>query len=111
MTNKVKVLVAQLCPILCDPVDYSPPGSSVQWNSPGKDTGVGCRFFLQGIFPTQGSEPGPLALQADSLSSKPPGKPYMTNMLIQINTRKQSPKKHSALRSGRYSETEFEKLY
>ena len=25
----VIVLVAQLCPTLCDPVDYSPPGSSV----------------------------------------------------------------------------------
>ena len=26
---KVKVLVTHLCPTLCDPVDYSPPGSSV----------------------------------------------------------------------------------
>ena len=25
------------------------------WDSPGKDTGVGCHFLLQGIFPTQGS--------------------------------------------------------
>ena len=25
------------------------------WNSPGKNTGVGCNFILQGIFPTQGS--------------------------------------------------------
>ena len=24
------------------------------WNSPGKNTGVGCHFLLQGIFPTQG---------------------------------------------------------
>ena len=24
------------------------------WNSPGKNTGVGCYFFLQGIFTTQG---------------------------------------------------------
>ena len=28
------------------------------WNFPGKDTGVGCHFLLQGIFPTQGSNPG-----------------------------------------------------
>ena len=35
---------------LCDPMDCSPPGSSV----PGKNTGVGCHFFLQGIFPSQG---------------------------------------------------------
>ena len=28
------------------------------WDFPGKDTGVGCYFLLQGIFPTQGSNPG-----------------------------------------------------
>ena len=28
------------------------------WDSPGKNTGVGCRFLLQGIFPTQGLNPG-----------------------------------------------------
>ena len=28
------------------------------WDFPGKDTGVGCHFLLQGIFPTQGSNPG-----------------------------------------------------
>ena len=27
------------------------------WDSPGKNTGVGCHFLLQGIFPTQGSDP------------------------------------------------------
>ena len=27
--EKVKVLVAQLCLTLCDPMDFSPPGSSV----------------------------------------------------------------------------------
>ena len=48
---KVKVLVVQLCPTLCNPMDYSPPGSS----SPGKNTGVGCHALLQGIFLTQGS--------------------------------------------------------
>ena len=31
-------------PTLCDPIDGSPPGS---WESPGKNTGVGCHFFLQ----------------------------------------------------------------
>ena len=45
-------LVAQLCPTPCDPMDCSPPGSSVPWgNSPGKNTGVGwclwhCRQIL-----------------------------------------------------------------
>ena len=27
---KVKVLIVQLCPTLCNPMDYSPPGSFVQ---------------------------------------------------------------------------------
>ena len=42
----------------CDPMDCSPPGSSVTGDSPGKKTGVGCHALLQGIFPTQGSKPG-----------------------------------------------------
>ena len=28
------------------------------WDFPGKNTGVGCHFLLQEIFPTQGSNPG-----------------------------------------------------
>ena len=51
-------LVAQSCPTLWDPMDCSPPGSSVHGDSPGKNTGVGCHALLQGIFPTQGSNPG-----------------------------------------------------
>ena len=45
------------------------------WNSPGKNTGAGSHSLLQGIFPIQGSNPGPPALQEDSLPSEPPGKP------------------------------------
>ena len=37
----------QLCPTLCDPIDGSPPGSPCPWDSPGKNTGVGCHFLLQ----------------------------------------------------------------
>ena len=51
-------LVAHSCPTLCHPMDYSPPGSSVHEDSPGKNTEVGCHALLQGIFPTQGSNPG-----------------------------------------------------
>ena len=51
-------LVAQSCSALCDPMDCSPPGSSVHGNSPGKNTREGCHALLQGIFPTQGSNPG-----------------------------------------------------
>ena len=46
----------QSCPILCDPMDYSLPGSSVHADSPGKNPGVGCHALLQGIFPIQGSK-------------------------------------------------------
>ena len=49
----VLCLVAQSCPILCDPMDCSPPGSSVHEDSPDKNIGAGCHAFLQGIFPTQ----------------------------------------------------------
>ena len=51
-------LVVLSCPTLCDPVDCSPPGSSVHGDSPEKNTGVGCHALFQGIFPTQGSNPG-----------------------------------------------------
>ena len=36
----------QSCPTLCNPIDGSPPGSH-PWDSPGKNTGVGCHFLLQ----------------------------------------------------------------
>ena len=40
------------------PDSLPPHGLYSPWNSPGQNTGVGSRFFLQGIFPTQGSNPG-----------------------------------------------------
>ena len=47
---------AQSCLTLCDPVDYSLPGSSAHF--PNKNTGVGSLSLLQGIFLTQGWNPG-----------------------------------------------------
>ena len=38
----------------------SSPGSSVHGDSPGRNTGVGCHALLQGIFPTQELNQGPL---------------------------------------------------
>ena len=67
----------------CSPVDCSPPGPSVHGDSPGKNTGVGCQFLLQGIFPTPESNPGLLhcslspELQADCSPTEPPGKPFL----------------------------------
>ena len=37
----------QSCLTLCDPIDGSPSGSPRPWDSPGKNTGVGCHFLLQ----------------------------------------------------------------
>ena len=45
-------MCTQSCLTLCDPMVCSPPGSSVLWDSPSKNTGVGCHALLQGIFLT-----------------------------------------------------------
>ena len=50
----------------------------LSWDFPGKNTGVSCHVLLQGIFPTQGSNPHLLNLlhwQVGSLPLAPPGKP------------------------------------
>ena len=77
-------LVAQSYLALCDHMDCSPPGSFVHRDSPGQNTGVGCYILFQGIFPTQASNPP--KLQADSLPSEPPGKPYILKYYSYINS-------------------------
>ena len=70
----------QSCPTLCNPMDCSLTGSPVHgilrpWDPPGKNTRVGCRFLLQGIFSTQGSNVHLLCLlhwQVGSLPLTPP---------------------------------------
>ena len=49
----VMCLVAQSYLTLCEPIDYSLPGSSDHGDSPGKNTGVDWHALFQGIFPTQ----------------------------------------------------------
>ena len=44
---------SQSCLTFCDPHGLYGP-----WNSPGQNTGVGSLSLLQGIFPTQGLNPG-----------------------------------------------------
>ena len=58
ISSSVLHLVTQLCLTLCDPMDCSLLGSSVYGDSPGKNNGMGCHALFQGIFPTQGSNPG-----------------------------------------------------
>ena len=49
------VLVAQLRPTLLGIHGQQPTRRLCLWDSPGKNTGMGCHFLLQGIFLTQGS--------------------------------------------------------
>ena len=77
----VCMLVAQSCPTLCDPMGYSPPGSSVH--------GVLQARILEWVaipfsrdLPDPGIEPRSPALQADSLLSEPPGNLVLNGILI-----------------------------
>ena len=56
--SSVLCLVTQSCLTLCNPMDYSPPGSSLQGDSVGRNIGVGCHALLQGIFQSQRLNPG-----------------------------------------------------
>ena len=62
-------LVTQLCPTHCNPVDWTPPGSSVHvhGDSTGKHNWSGLPFISPGALSNQRIEPRPPALQADSL--------------------------------------------
>ena len=68
--------VTQLCLTVCDPMDCSPLGSSVHGILQARIVGVGCRYLLQGIFPTQGLNLGLLQcrqiLYHLSLQGSPP---------------------------------------
>ena len=73
--GKLKMLIAQLCPTLWEPVDYSPPASAVreilharilEWVAMPSSRGSS--------WPMNAKESGSVALQEDSLLSEPPGK-------------------------------------
>ena len=55
----IKKLLTKSCLTLGDPYTVACQ-APLSWNSPGKSTGVGCQFLPQGIFLTQGSNPGVL---------------------------------------------------
>ena len=67
-------LVAQSCPTLFNPMNYSPPGSSVHADSPGKNTGVGCMSSSRGS--SQPRDRTQVSCIADGFFTvEPPGKP------------------------------------
>ena len=47
-----------VCLTLCDPRGLWPTRLLCPWDSPGKNTGLGCHALLQGILPTQGWNQG-----------------------------------------------------
>ena len=63
------LVVAQSYPTLCEPIQCSPPGSSIYGFS-SKNTGVGCHFLLQGIFLSQALNPGHLHCRHSLLLSQ-----------------------------------------
>ena len=75
--SRVKVLVAQLCSTLCNPVDCGLPGPLVLGILQGKNTGVGCHFLLQGVFLTQGLNPGLLHCRRILYHLSHQGSPFM----------------------------------
>ena len=83
----VCVLFTQSCPTLCDPMDCSPPGSSVQ--------GVLQARILEWVaipfsrdLPDSGIEPGSPALAGGFFTTEPPGKPTVDSCcaLISVKT-------------------------
>ena len=67
--------ITRSCPTLCNSMDGNLPGSSVHGGSPGKNTRACCHSLLQGIFPTQGQNPGSPTLWEDSLPPEHQGSP------------------------------------
>ena len=73
--SPVLCLVTQSYSTLCDPMDCSPPGSSVHGDSPVSNPGSGLPCPLPGALHNPGIKLMSSALQVDSLPSEPPGKP------------------------------------
>ena len=71
----MKVLVAQSCQTLCNPMGYSLPGSPSMGFS-RQDYWSGYPFPSLGYLPDPGIEPRSPALLADSLPAELPGKPH-----------------------------------
>ena len=69
-------LAAKLCLTLLRPRGLQPSRLLCPWDFPGKNTGVGCHFLLQGIFRTRRLNPFLLHWQADSLPLSHQGSPF-----------------------------------
>ena len=79
-----EVLVAQSCPTLCDPVDCIACQAPLSTEFFRQENWSGLLFLSLGDLSTPGIEPRSPALQADSLRSQPPGKPWWEKLCISI---------------------------
>ena len=77
--------VVQSYPTLCDPMDCSLPVSSVHGDFTGKNTRRGCHALLQGIFPTQRSNPGLLHCRQILYQLSPLGNPYICIVMTDLH--------------------------
>ena len=57
VSASVSCVCVQSCPVFWDPEDCKSAKLLCPWNSLSKNTGAGCHFQLQRIFPTQGLNP------------------------------------------------------
>ena len=90
----IHCLVTHPSQTLCNPVDCSPPGSSVHGILQARNTAVGCRFLLQGIFRTQEMKPHLLHFlhwQADYWALAPPWKVHEAHDYKEIQRRSCQP--------------------
>ena len=75
-------MYSQSCVTLWNPLDYSSPGSSVQWDFSGKSTEMGCYFLFPPTryLPDSGIKSVSPGLQADALPIEPSRKPKYTSV-------------------------------
>ena len=81
---KMKVLVAQSCLTLCNPMDCVARQAPLSVGFPRHEHWSGLLFPPPGDLPDPGLEPRSTTLQADSLPSEPQGKPLFRSFLLYI---------------------------
>ena len=86
MKMKVKVLVTQLCPTLCNPMGCSPGSSGHEILQARIPEWVAIPFCMGAFNP--GIKPRSPSQQADSLSSEPPGEALMVSTYFEKNSSK-----------------------
>ena len=111
MKVKSESEVTQSCPTLSDPMDCSPPGSSLhgifqarvlEWGAIAfsEEYWSGLLFPSPGALPTHpGIKPGSPALQVDSLLSEPLWKPFLMRGLFKWTQQTEGPQLHNPSRS------------